>query len=92
MASLYVLFCKCLPNLYTVLFNCIYYIQFGISKNRSDVQMRRHFIPVISDIVSFHSERLEHLAIHFNYFDCESCQLCMSMECNIFLLVLCEYH
>ena len=42
----------------------------------------------MSDIVSFHSKRLEHLAM---YFDGELSQLCMSMECNVFLLVLCEF-
>ena len=54
-----------------------------------EASVRGNYISAMSDIVSFHSKRLEHLAIHFNS---ESCQLCMSMECNIFLLILCEYH
>ena len=50
--------------------------------------VRGDYISVMSDIVSFHSKRLEHLAM---YFDGELCQLCMLVEYNIFLLVLCEF-
>ena len=55
----------------------------------TSVQLEEDYISVMPDIVSFHTKRLEHLAIHFNS---ESYQQCVSMECNIFLLVLCEYH
>ena len=70
---------------YTVLFN----IRFT-SVQEPEPEVREHYISAMSDIVSFHSKGLEHLAIHFIYG--ESCQLCMSVKCNIFLLVLCEYH
>ena len=93
MASLIVLFCKCLPNLYKVhlnLYMYVYTVLFNIRfTSIQEPEVREHYISVMSDIVSFHSKRLEHLAIHFQ---CESYQLCMSIECNIFLLVLCEYH
>ena len=40
-----------------------------LSPSRS---VKGDYFSVMSDIVSFHSKRLEHLAIHF---DSESCQL-----------------
>ena len=55
----------------------------------TSVQLEGNYISAMSDIVSYHSKRLEHLVMYFNS---ESYQLCMSMECNNFLLVLCEYH
>ena len=83
-----------LQYIYVCQYCLIYMVHFtSLQVFRPSVQMEplvgRGYISVISDIVSFPSERLEHLAIHFYY---ESYQLCMSMECNIFLLVLCEYH
>ena len=63
-----------------ILYCLIYVLHLHVQEPEPEV--REHFISVMSDIVSFHSKRLEHLVIR-----CESCQLCMSMECNIFLLV-----
>ena len=94
MASLIVLFCKCLPNLYKVhlnLYMYVYTVLFNIRfTSVQEPEVREHYISAMSDIVSFHSKGLELLAIHFIYG--ESCQLCMSVKCNIFLLLLCEYH
>ena len=74
MASLIVFFRKCLPNLYKVHL-CKYIVLFNIYMvHLTSVQLfspseRGDYISVMSDIVSFHSKRLEHLAIHFG---CES--------------------
>ena len=64
MASLNVLFYKCIRNLYTMVHFTS--LQLPIPSERE------HYISVMSDIVLFHSKRLERLAIHFL---CESCQL-----------------
>ena len=75
MASLIVLFCKCLPNLYTVHL-CKYIVLFNI--HFTSLQLVGDYFSVMSDIVSFHSKRLEHLAIHFLG---ESCQWNVIYSC-----------
>ena len=74
-------------NLYMYVYTVLFNIRFT---SVQEPEVREHYISAMSDIVSFHSKGLEHLEIHFIYG--ESCQLCMSVKCNIFLLLLCEYH
>ena len=52
--------------------------------------VREAYISVMSDIVSSHSKRREHLAMHFNS---KSCQLCVNIiESDHLNIVTCDSH
>ena len=75
MAALIVFFCKCLPNFYSTFMYVSIVVLFNIHGTfYICIQSDEDYISIMSDIVSFHSKRLEHLAIHF---ECESYQLCI---------------